>query len=471
MDCDRPAGRRLRRFLRASIVLSTFGALIVSRSGAMAAAIHPRDQIWLAVSDIHLDPYDRSSRASSYRFDSNIALFESALAAMKRAVPNPSLVLLPGDFFEHHFAQHVRERGGGTSADEAGIATMLRIATAFGHAFPRAHFAIALGNNDAPCGDYRTTNGSAYLKGVARIWEPLVNRDRAAPDFAASFSRDGHYTAGLPMHGLRLAVVNSLLFSQQYRGNCGSAGDGAAKELAWLQRVLRRLPSGTRAVVMMHIPPGFDAFSTQYAHGFLAWPFLRAPYNGMLVNILATNSSRIAFGIAGHTHRFDFRLAGTVPVVILGSLSPIFENNPAFYAMHVSSTGSLDDIDTTTFKESTQQWVAQRGFAATWAISRFDDGSLTELHARIKTSPSVRLAWGAQANGRAPSDVQHAGPWGTRWWRAQWCSQTFLVGHFAECARIEERVTALRAIVPAIALAGIVSIVLAVRAVQRRRRA
>ncbi|MBV9262729.1 MAG: hypothetical protein JO324_00300, partial [Candidatus Eremiobacteraeota bacterium] len=73
MDCDRHAGRKLRRFLRASIVLSTFCALIVSRSGAMAAAIHPRDQIWLAVSDIHLDPYDRSSRASSYRFDSNIA--------------------------------------------------------------------------------------------------------------------------------------------------------------------------------------------------------------------------------------------------------------------------------------------------------------------------------------------------------------------------------------------------------------
>ena len=308
----------------ARLAVLVFSALLCACTGTVEAASRQGGQIWLAVSDVHLDPFDRSARASSVGYDSNMALFRSALTQMKRAAPDPSVVLLPGDFLEHHFAGHVRESGDADTPDQAGIRTMQQIASALGRTYPKAQFAIALGNNDAPCGDYRSAEGSAYLASVARIWAPLVDRRNAAPNFAVSLARDGHYTLDLPVRGLRLVVVNTLLFSQQYRGNCGSSDGDASKELMWLQRTLRGSPAGTRNVVMMHIPPGFDPFSTQYVHGFLAWPFLRARYNLALGDALSASADRVTYAIAGHAHRFDFRLAGNVPIVVLGSLSPSF---------------------------------------------------------------------------------------------------------------------------------------------------
>jgi hypothetical protein len=389
---------------------------------------------------------------------------------MKRAAPDPSVILLPGDFLEHHFAEDVRASGDAETPDQAGIGTMQQIVSAFGRAFPKAQFAIALGNNDAPCGDYRSADGSAYLRNVARIWAPLVDRRNAAPDFAASFARNGYYTSQLPIRGLRLVALDTLLFSQQYRGNCGGSEGGPSKELSWLQAILRRSPAGTRNVIMMHIPPGFDPFSTQIAHGFLAWPFLRSPYNRILVNALSANSDRIAFALAAHAHRFDFRLAGKVPMPILGSLSPIFHNNPAFYVLHVSREGSIRDIDVYNFDESLQKWLPKRSFDATWQIVQVDDASLARLHARLEVDAAMREAWGAQANGWPPTDLAQAGPWATRWWRAQWCAQTFLVSHYAECAHIEERTAVLRLFAVVGALISVVVVAsLATLAVKRRR--
>ncbi|MGC1380385.1 MAG: hypothetical protein WA814_05105, partial [Candidatus Baltobacteraceae bacterium] len=136
-------------------------------------------QTWLAASDIHLDAFDRSPAPSRYGRDAGPALFDSALAEMRSAVPNPAVVVIAGDFLVHDLAGHARRRGT-LPADRVAIETMRRIAAAFGRAYPKAQFAIALGNNDAACGDYRSSDASPYLAAVARIWAPLVERRGAA---------------------------------------------------------------------------------------------------------------------------------------------------------------------------------------------------------------------------------------------------------------------------------------------------
>jgi Calcineurin-like phosphoesterase len=415
------------------------GVLLFASTGNAAAASRGGAQTWLAVSDIHLNPFNRSAQISSGGFDSNVALFRSALAEMKRTAPDPSMVLLPGDFLVHHFAQRARRHGAEDDPDAAGIRTMQQIASAFGRVFPRAEFAVALGNNDAPCGDYRSAGGSRYLARVARIWEPLVNRHDAAPNFTASFARVGYYTQASPVPGLRLVVLNTLLFSELYRGNCGSAKSDASRELKWLRTTLRAAPAGTRNVVIMHIPPGFDPFSTQYVQGFFALPFLKAPYDEALRDALSANADRVAYAIAGHTHHFDFRLAGNVPIVVLGSLSPIFHNNPSFYTLDVSSDGSLRDIDTHVFNESLQRWLPGRSFDATWGTATIDAGSLMRIHARLGTDEGMRRAWGAQANGWPLIDSVRDPAWGRRLWRVQWCAQTAFAARYTECANIRER--------------------------------
>jgi hypothetical protein len=446
------------RFASASLAAGALGVLLLASTAPLPAASE-RAQTWLAMSDIHLDPFDRSSRPSGLGADSNDALFRSALIQMKRVAPNPTLVLLPGDFLEHRFAEHAGEGDAADSPDEAGARTMQKIATAFGAAFPNAAFAIALGNNDAPCGDYRSADGSAYLARVARVWNPLVDRHSAAPQFAASFVRDGHYTLDAPIRGIRMIVLNSLLFSQEYRGNCGGSAASGARELEWLRATLRDTPAHVRNVIVMHIPPGFDPFSTQYVMGLYAWPFLKANYNDALLDALSARRNKVLYAIAGHAHRFDFRLAGNVPIVVLGSLSPIFDNNPAFYVLHVSSDGSLRDVDAHAFDEPLHEWLPKRSFDAAWGVAKIDGPALMRIHTRLEVDGPARLAWGAQANGAYRSDVSRSGAWGSGWWRVQWCAQSPISAAYVECADIRGRRygLALALIVAAIAIVALTS--------------
>ncbi len=435
---------------------------------ALSSGAARGDQVWLAVSDVHLNPFDRSSRPSPYGSDTNVALFESAISRMKRAVPNPRVILLGGDFLAHNFAG--RAARSKESPEAAAIRTMRWTAWTFERAFPRAQFAIALGNNDVPCGDYRSANGSAYLAAVARAWAPLVNRRGASPNFAAWFARGGYYDATLPLPGTRLVVLNTVLFSSQYRGSCqGDDVQAAAQELLWLRSTLgARTPTATRNLVMMHIPPGFDAFATNYARGLLAWPFLRAQYNAALVEALERPGDRVAYALAAHTHRFDFRLAGHIPIVVLGSLSPVYGNDAAFYALRVSANGSLDDIDAYSFDERMGAWLPPHSFALTWGSGRIDARALTRLHALLAASPAARALWQYQAEGWPSDLVESPGAWGGAQWRVSWCAQTFLANGFTDCAKIKHRVAVLSVLAALIAAA---LVVLALAAAARRRQA
>jgi hypothetical protein len=430
---------------------STYVAALVALFAACLACDRPAlsanaatGQVWLAVSDIHLDVFDRSSRPSPYGFDTNVALFESAVAQMKRTVRNPAVVLISGDFLMHSFRRHVGR--GPIETEVAGIESMRWIAARLGQSFPRSQFAIALGNNDIPCGDYRSAAGSRYLARLARVWNPLVNRGGAAPNFETSFLRGGYYTATLPVRGLRLVVLNTVPFSSEYRGDCEGGSDPAPAELAWLTRVLRDTPPGTRNVVLMHVPPGLNAFATQYVRDFIAWPFLSARYNSELPDALASPSGSVFYAIAGHTHRFDFRLAGGVPIVVLGALSPIYDNNPAYYALRLAPDGSLRDIDLYGFDEARQTWLPARSFDQTWGVRSVDGASLARLHARIAASSGAREAWNRQATGWSSGVDDSREPWGNGW-RVAWCAQEALSSGFAACAGTGVRLRSLAAFV------------------------
>ena len=447
--------------------------LVAVATPGVAASGSPRAvQTWLVVSDIHLDPFVVGPNEALFGSDTNAALFRSALSAMKRAVPNPEVVLLPGDFFAHNFGRRVSHHGRGRSVVEESVRTMQFVAAAFGEAFPRARFAIALGNNDSPCGDYRTAFGSPYMAAAARAWAPLVNRNGAVPGFEASFARDGHYTMLLPLHGMRLVVIDDVSLALLYLGNCGAyRPNGAQNELAWLQAQLSASAPGTRNVVMMHVPPGYDAMSTARTQGFVPWPFLETSVNSQLLSVLSAPENRVAYAISGHAHRFDFRLDGDVPILVFGSISPIYHNNPAFYALEVRDDGSVHDIRTYVFDEWTQTWQPPRSFDAKWGVSTIDAASLAGVHARLKSQPAMRRAWDAAASGW-PSNWRLA--WGAwkRSWRIPWCAQTELSGGFIQCTGLAPRMWLFRTMVFVVVLCGAAlaaGLAIFVRRARRRR--
>ncbi len=421
------------------------------------------DRVWLAVSDVHLDPWDTSAHPSAYGVDTNVVLLRSVVARMKRAAPNAAVIVLSGDFLAHNFARRVARDS--KSRDAVAIRTMRWLARSFERSFPRAQFAIALGNNDVPCGDYRSANESAYLAALARVWAPLVNRNGASRHFTDSFSHGGYYTAALPVHGMRLVVLNTVPLSNRYKGDCrGDDLHAASQELAWLRMTLSDTPPKMRNLVVMHIPPGFDAFSTTYTLGLFPWPFLKGRYDADLVDELEAPRNRVAYALAGHTHRFDFRLAGGIPIVVLGSLSPIYGNDTTFYALRVSANGSLRDIDTYSFDQRMQAWLPPHSFDRTWGFAQIDAASLRDLHARLRSVPPARVSWQYQAEGWPSDLVEDPGAWGGSRWRVSWCAQTFLVAGFAQCAKIPDRLEILSAI---LVLAGAVAI--AVLVIVRRR--
>ncbi len=445
--------------------------LSVSTSHGVATAGSPRaGQTWLVVSDIHLDPYLRGPNKALFGSDTNRALFRSALAAMKRTAPDPALVLLPGDFFAHDFGRRVSRNARTRSVAEEGLRTVRLIAAAFGNAFPRARFAIALGNNDAPCGDYRTVFDTAYMAAVARAWAPLVARGGDAPDFETSFARDGHYAMSLPLRGVRLVVIDDVPLSVFYAGNCGSyRTNGAEGELRWLQTTLSATPAGVRNIVMMHVPPGYDVTTTERTRGLVPWRFLEASVNARLLSILSAPANRVAYAIAGHAHRFDFRLDDDVPILVFGSISPIYHNNPAFYALDVRDDGSIRDIQVSAFDEWTQTWQPSRSFDAKWGTATIDAASLASLHARLENQPKMRLAWDAASSGW-PSNRRLAwGLWGSSW-RIPWCAQTSLGDGFPWCAGLVGRVWLFRSAIALTVLCAAVLVAILARRIRRALR-
>src|SRR5580704_11672309 len=293
-------------------------ALIALAVALLAPVCARADQTWLIVGDIHLTPYDASQRPSPPGSDSNLALLRSTLGAMKRSVPSPAVVLIAGDFLAHNFPRLVGLHDAGSAPSGAGLSVMRAIERGFAQTYPKAQFAIVLGNNDDPCGDYRSPIDGSYLKELVKIWAPLVNRGGAAPEFAASFARGGYYVASLPGHGMRLVALNTVYFSREYLGDCkGRQPEAAPRELAWLRTTLAATPADTKNVLMMHIPPGYDAFVTETARGVVAWPYYESDPSVGFLDAIAANADRIAFGIAGHEHRFDFRLVPANPSVAI----------------------------------------------------------------------------------------------------------------------------------------------------------
>jgi predicted phosphodiesterase len=448
--------------VRSKFAVSFIGLIvaIIACNGCVAANPVRGDQTWLVVSDIHLNPFDARLRPVLFGSDTNGALFRSALAQMRRAVPNPSVVLIPGDFLAHDFAHRARAHAIGSTVAASAVATMATVAQSFERTFPHAQFAIVAGNNDAPCGDYRSALGTAYLSAVARLWAPLVNRRAAAPGFLRDFAAEGHYTATLPVTGLRLIALDDVPLSAQYAGDCAAAaGHPYAGELAWLASTLTATPPGTRNVVMMHIPPGFDAFTTQDTRGFVVWPFLDADANARLLDALSAPSARVAYVIAGHTHRFDFRLDGNVPILVFGSISPVYHNNPAFFALVVGTDGSIRDIETHAFDEWSREWQPARSFDTVWHQKTVDAPSLALLHAQLEHNAMMRRIWDAASNGW-PSNWHVAwGLWGSSW-REPWCAQIYVREGFARCAGLVGRTIVFRVLLVVIVIGVTTALVL-----------
>ncbi len=403
---------------------------------------------WIVLNDVHLDPFD-TRPAVVYGDDANRALLDSAISAMRHDVPDASVIVIGGDFLAHHFGSLARGRRVTVAA--AAISAIRLVLEPIARAFPRAQLLPVLGNNDDPCGDYYSESGGSYLHTLAALFAPVVNRTGTSPDFRSTFVHGGYYRVRLP-GGTRAIVLNSVLWSFVYRGGCQQhIRDPGATELRWARASL----SSGENIVLMHIPPGYDPQSTTIARRIVAVPFLSASNNLALDTILRDERSHIGFALAAHTHRYDFRLPGGVPMLIASSLSPVYRNNPAFYVLDVEpSTGRLRNITPYVYDPLRARFLPRISFDAMYGVDTFTPQNLRTISARIESDDPMRLRWiGAyDVWSRRTNDVT------VRRWRVFWCAQTHVEDDYASCAGTPQRAfgaTAVAIIALVIAVAGV----------------
>ena len=380
-----------RRLARA---IATAAVALALRGSSLAASAPERP--WLFVSDVHYDRYaSRNEKPNHDRDDTDPQLFASFLAEAKRVDPDPPVVVIAGDFIAHHAYK----------ADA--LDTMTTLARAFDATFPKAQFLITLGNNDSSCGDYVPPLGGPFLSGVAKAWAPLVDRGGAAPRFEETFARDASYVARLPEANLRAVVINDNFFTMRYTASCATP-QAPAHVLAALHETLSATPAGVRNVVLFHVPPGVDAYSTSHlTHGLFVVPFLRPRSRDALDAQLGDPASHVVLAIAGHTHRFSFHVVPAsggknLPMLLVPSISPIFGNYPSFLVGPMEPGGTLGDL--TQYAFDGNAWT-RLGDLASVGVPRFEAPALLKLQDDLLKNAAYRTRFAELYEGGGPSEI------------------------------------------------------------------
>jgi sphingomyelin phosphodiesterase acid-like 3 len=427
--------------------------LATACSSATAVAPVPTataaSQTWLFTSDWHFNPYDEPAlvgklvRAPAAKWrsifegahkpivpyfqDTNFALLESALSAMRAVAPRAPVILIGGDSLAHHFRDTFfkLEPGAPESTYEAFVdKTMAFLAMEFDRTYPGAQFLITLGNNDGYCGNYKSTPKSPFLAHMAAAWSDLVNRNGAAPNFVRDFSDAGYYTATLPSRpALPAIVLNSVFWSALYENACGQRGsDPGAAELDWLSTHL----NGKHPLLLTHIPFGIDEYASLNANQPV--PLYNVRYTRRLLAIFAAKGIGPSAFVIGHIHHATFEIAptgiGELGAMVIPSITPSQGNNPAFVLAQIAPSGPLiADMATYVLAlgRPLPSWTKLYSFDDAYGLTAFDAPNLLQLQARMAKNVGVRRRFFHYYNSASTTATPAPAKW--PWY---WCGHVHL---------------------------------------------
>lgn len=440
---------------RLAAILTALCLLLVS---PVARAAGPQPQQWIAISDIHFSPYvdahltERLAETpperwravfasagpmkySNFGTDTNYALLESSLDAMKSQVPQPQVVVFTGDFLAHDFRapfDAAAKNHGDDAYHEFVDKTVAFLALELRTAFPKSQIVPVIGNNDGYCGDYASTPRSFFLLHMAQAFAPSIGtRDPAA--FVSKFTTGGYYTIALPAGNAQAVVVNDVFWSSHYANTCGERNaDPGTDELNWLRTTLATPPGPTW--VLAHEPPGIDVYSTLRAAVRLdapVVPMLSPKYNDAYVSMLAAPASHVAIALAGHIHMNAMHVVGgpgpgAAAMLLIPSISPVYLNNPTFSVLDVdaASAGVLDDHvfvldDLPALAKDAHHavhWRREYDFNGTYGAHGIDAASLQRLQEGMFADDKLRRKYSRYFDGESGRT-----PITDATWRAYWC--------------------------------------------------
>jgi sphingomyelin phosphodiesterase acid-like 3 len=416
---------RIAYFLMCAAVGSAFFGQTVPATGRA-----------LLISDVHLDPLadpaivkqliaapvpqweailesSQQRSFSPYGSDTNYALLVSTLDAAAAQAPF-DYVVFTGDALRHNFAQAFVAAGGTSDEFPEFAAKTEEFVIRELQERLKVPVLAALGNNDSGCGDYQIPPDSAFLTETANAMAVL----NASPEAKSTFQLGGYFSIAHPtVAHQEVLVLNSIFWSASYKSCAPNSGDPGEAELEWLSWKLysaRLLHHGVTLV--MHIPPGMDAYTS--AHGQCQSPtsFWRTKYSTEFSALMSSYTDVVQMAFAGHLHMDDFRImpaaSTTLPLRITPSVSPIFKNDPAFSVMTYSlSTAAVSDITTffLTLSSRTPSWSKEYGFDGAYRVRSFSVASLSTIVAAMRSDDgSSRTTFERNYAVSAPSPIHRS---------------------------------------------------------------
>jgi sphingomyelin phosphodiesterase acid-like 3 len=305
----------------------------------------PDSSYFLFVSDIHLN--SAGTEASVYGRDTRLDLWgmmKSKLNSITKGANPPKFIVYTGDLPDHQ-----PDKG---AIHDTNIRTVLNELLDIAGNIPVFY---APGNNDPRGGDY-----SPYSDANCETPLDLArhNSGYPAPNSTTIYNYDaayGYYSASA-FDGLRVIGLNSVMFSarhqSEYDPHCSfdtlNQEQESLKQLKWLRSELEAAKTANqKAYLIMHIPPGVDAYKGTGMWKQQAWV-------DSLLTFTDEYSSSISGVFFGHTHMDEIRRLtrpsdpSTFSAIAISApgVSPIFKNNPGFRKVYINA--DYEPIDYTT---------------------------------------------------------------------------------------------------------------------------
>jgi hypothetical protein len=252
----------------------------------------------------------------------------------------------------------------------------------------------ALGNNDDACGDYQGDQPDATTKALGEMLAPL----EASAAVRSDAERIGSYAVPMPHTARRdVIVLDDVDWTNHFKTCAG--GDGAAEATATLQWLSRALAAerraGRTALLIMHVPPGIDAFSSKACPAPGA-PFWTDSALDGFVRLASSYRDVVKVAITGHTHMDDFRVVTdrdrpALAVRISPAVTPLFGNHPSYTLFQYDlGDGDIDDyatysVDNRAHAADPQAWKLLYRFDAQYGQHGFTPEHILALANTLRT--------------------------------------------------------------------------------------
>lgn len=320
---------------------------------------------FLFISDVHLNSFTQDTQ---YDEDTGMILWNAFLAKADSVISenNPDFIVYGGDLPTHvNFDPPLPD-----SARKIHNKNIETILTDLRDLATRHQISLMYlpGNNDGIAGDYASfadENGETPLDLIPENNNPypMVNMNTSGknPPYIASNPEPkiGYFSA-VPIKGLRVIAMNTVLHSKKYyAADSTNQMTDAAEQMSWVARQLDSAKKHQeKALIALHIPPGIDAYNYQVAKNLATnWKVYPKPndWNNQFLQILNDHQATVIGVLYGHTHMDELRRfynpSGT-SVTEIGisapGVTPGHGNNPGFKIVNYDAT-SKELLDFTTY--------------------------------------------------------------------------------------------------------------------------